>query len=56
MKAIGKPSDIFEKLSEMAGFPENEEISLYEVSTKTAGWIEQKNSPIFFLICNDVIF
>jgi ubiquitin carboxyl-terminal hydrolase 7 len=34
VKANGRPLDILEKLSEMAGFPANEEISLYEVCTK----------------------
>ena len=32
MKATAKPLDIFEKLSEMTGFPENGEISQYEGS------------------------
>lgn len=32
VKALGKPVDILTKLNEMAGFPPNEEIELYEVS------------------------
>lgn len=31
MKALGKPTEILSKLTEMAGFPPNEEIELYEV-------------------------
>lgn len=32
VKASGRPADILERLNEMAGFPPNEEIQLYEVS------------------------
>ena len=32
VKALGKPTEILTKLNEMAGFPPNEEIELYEVS------------------------
>lgn len=31
MKALGKPTEILPKLIEMAEFPANEEIELYEV-------------------------
>lgn len=31
VKALGKPTEILTKLNEMAGFPPNEEIELYEV-------------------------
>ena len=31
MKASGKPSDIVERLNEIAGFPSGEDIELYEV-------------------------
>lgn len=31
MKASGKPSDIVERLNEIAGFPSDEDIELYEV-------------------------
>ena len=31
VKAGGRPREIVEKLNEMAGFPTNEEIDLYEV-------------------------
>jgi len=32
VKANGRPTDILEKLCEMAGFTANEELRLYEVS------------------------
>jgi hypothetical protein len=31
VKAVGKPLEILAKLNELAGFPENEEIELFEV-------------------------
>jgi ubiquitin carboxyl-terminal hydrolase 7 len=31
VKASGKPSDIVERLNEIAGFPSDEDIELYEV-------------------------
>lgn len=31
LKAVGKPIEILAKLNELAGFPDNEEIELYEV-------------------------
>ena len=31
LKAVGKPIEILAKLNELAGFPANEEIELYEV-------------------------
>lgn len=37
MKASGKPSDIAERLNEIAGFPSDEDIELYEVRNRFAG-------------------
>ena len=31
MKASGKPSEIVERLNEIAGFPSGEDVELYEV-------------------------
>ena len=31
LKSLGKPIEVLTKLNEMAGFPPNEEIELYEV-------------------------
>jgi hypothetical protein len=31
VKAVGKPLEIVAKLNELAGFPENEDVELYEV-------------------------
>jgi hypothetical protein len=37
VKASGKPSDIVERLNEIAGFPSDEDIELYEVRNGFAG-------------------
>lgn len=37
MKASGKPFDIVERLNQIAGFPSDEDIDLYEVRNGFAG-------------------
>ena len=49
MKAGGRPTDILEKLNEMAGFAPNKEILLYEVCdilfTISVFWIAHSLGP-----------
>lgn len=43
MKASGKPSDIIERLNQIAGFSSDEDIDLYEVRNDFSG-----TSNLFF--------